>query len=640
MCGIAGFFSRKVNAEEAQKILSTMAAALRHRGPDGEGQIFDKVAAVGLAHRRLSVLDLRHVADQPMRSPSGRFSIVYNGEIYNHLELRASLELEASEQWKTTSDTETILVCVERYGIHDTLRKLRGMFAFAILDHELQRLYLARDRAGEKPLYYGWVGQDFYFASDLGSIESVARDRLEINREALTLFLRLGFVPGPMSIYKDIFKLPPADFLTFELVHSKQQVASYWSLDLTKPKQDLDLHDQMKVLDSLLRDSVRGQMLSDVELGAFLSGGVDSSLVVSYMQELSSRPIKTYCIGFDQERVNEARYARHVATHFGTEHHELIVKGIDALSIIPEISKIYSEPFADPSQIPTIILSRFAKREVTVALSGDGGDELFGGYPHYTMALKLWALIERIPYSLRQKAGHFAKFIPPGTLEMVGKVLRRIPQFDRVESNLDEKKGQLIRLLRSKTFEELYRRILYPSSVELVLDSCERTTRFLTSPGSSASFLDSMLLEDQRLYLPDDILTKVDRASMSCSLEVRAPMLDYKILEYSWSLPFDLKMRRQQGKFILKELLKTKLPLELVDRPKMGFRSPIKEWMKADLNTWGQDLIGSRRVLEGLGLNPSRIEKVWADFNCSRNDESQLLWNLLMLVSWAHERKL
>ena len=586
MCGLVGFLYNKdaVDSEISSQLLS-MTKSISHRGPDDDGFWIDEKSRVALGHRRLSVLDLSSAGHQPMHSKSGRYVIAFNGEIYNHLNLRKTLDSVSDNviEWIGHSDTETLLSCFETWGIDATLEKISGMFSIALYDTEHDCLYLIRDRMGEKPLYYGWSGDVFLFSSELKPLKKFHGFSGEIDRNVLALFLKYDYVPSPYSIYKGIKKLPQGSYVKISMANNSwsrkyiQGPNYYWSMsDIAQSGKGAKRFegsdkDAIQKLDDLLSKSIKQQMISDVPLGAFLSGGVDSSVVASLMQKQSNKKIKTFTIGFKEKQYNEAEYAKKVAQHLGTDHTELYITPEQAIDVISRLPKIYDEPFADSSQIPTFLVSEMTKQHVTVSLSGDGGDELFGGYNRYFMANRAWTKIQKIPLTIRKLISQGITLLSPNTWDcLINSAFKILPSSFKM-SHPGDKIYKLSRMLTSSNIYDVYDGLVshWSNSFEVVIDSKKRTNKV----NKNIDFLhpeDEMMFLDSITYLPDDILVKVDRAAMSVSLETRAPFLDKNIVEFAWQLPFNMKIRNSQGKWILRKVLDRYVPNELVDRPKMG----------------------------------------------------------------------
>jgi len=642
MCGIVGFWS--VSQEIDSGIADRMALSIEKRGPDDAGVWADRSVGLALAHRRLSILDLSPAGHQPMVSPCGRYVLVYNGEIYNHLDLRRDLESEGGHfAWKGHSDTETLLAALRHWGVESALRRCNGMFAFALWDERERMLYLARDRMGEKPLYYGRNGGTFLFASELKAMTIFPGWQGEVNRDALALYLRHNYVPSPWSIYRGIFKLPPAHFMTIR--EGGQQVGvpvCYWSLpDIASDgvRQTGDFSTLTDELDILLRQAVGSRMMSDVPLGAFLSGGFDSTMVVAQMQAQSTRPVKTFSIGFHEEGHNEAKYAKAVATHLGTDHTELYVSPEEAMSVIPRLPEIYDEPFADSSQIPTFLVSQLAQRHVTVSLSGDGGDELFCGYNRYALGYGIWSKLRLLPAPLRQALGWAMDHAP---LQGLARLQRLLPK--RMQAaNLPDQLPKLAQVLCHREGESFYRDLIshWKHPDQVVLGAKEPET-ILSQPGRLANLPDlrnRMMLLDMLTYLPDDILTKVDRASMAVSLEARVPLLDHRLVEFAWRIPLEYKVHSGQGKWLFRQVLYRYVPQNLMERPKMGFGVPIEHWLRGPLRDWAEELLDEKRLREEAFFDPAPIRRKWSEHVTGKRRWHYYLWDVLMFQAWLDRWK-
>ncbi|MDR1452314.1 MAG: asparagine synthase (glutamine-hydrolyzing) [Helicobacteraceae bacterium] len=612
MCGIAGYVGGVVSENIARK----MSDAIISRGPDDSGVWIDQAGGAALAHRRLSVVDLSDAGKQPTISANDRFVVVYNGEIYNHLDLRASLEAN----WRGHSDTETLIEAIAAWGVEDALKKCVGMFAFALWDRAEKTLTLARDRFGEKPLYYGFAGETFLFGSELKALRAHPSFNGAINRDALALFVRRGYINAPHSIYKGIKKLRPARYLT--LKNGGLSEKEYWNvleIAAKPPKDDYGDAEAIDDLDFMLRRSIKAQMVADVPLGAFLSGGIDSSAVVSLMQAQSSRPVKTFAIGFDSQEYNEAAHALLVAKRLQTDHTELYLTGADALAVVPKLPALYDEPFGDSSQIPTYLVAEMTRRHVTVALSGDGGDELFLGYDRYFLA-------ERI----RKKIG----WIPAVLRAILKKPLLASRRFGKIGDRL----SKLSEIVAFKNDEELY---LYLTSSfkrpsEIALGASEPPPIGAAAIGD---FCRKMRYLDQVDYLSGDILVKVDRAAMGVSLETRAPMLDHRLAEFAWSLPRRFLERDGKSKWLLRQVLYRYVPKEIIDRPKMGFGAPIDLWLREELKDWADDLLNVDRLKREGFFNPAPIAQKWREHRSGERRWHYYLWNILQFQSWLDSVK-
>lgn len=627
MCGIAGIFKEtSFLSEWAEEIVVRMANAILHRGPDDSGVWVDGEAGIALAHRRLSILDLTPAGHQPMVSPSGRHVIVFNGEIYNHPAIRKRLEQgRMISEWRGHSDTETLLVAIESWGVANTLKECSGMFAFALWDRQQRQLTLGRDRIGEKPLYYGMQGGSLLFASELKAIRQAPGFKGDVDTDVLALYFKYNAVPDPYCIYKGFHKLQPGHTLTVNAQDiAKNEIPqsySYWSLqdayqrgsDNPFTGSDIEAVDELQ---RLFVTSVREQSLADVPLGAFLSGGVDSSAVVALMQSQSSQKVKTFTIGFTDKAFNEAEYARDVAMHLGTDHHELYITPKQALDVIPKLSEIYDEPFADSSQIPTHLVSQLARQHVTVSLSGDGGDELFCGYTRYRNASAHWGKVCRIPYVVRKLLAETASSVLPdaeGKNEFLARKVKAFAQKDLV------------------------------SFYNVIVSQCLDSTKFvpgsydLTSWYSRNGFgheMSALMANDILGYLPTDILVKVDRAAMHVSLETRVPLLDYRIVEFAQSLPESMKIRGVESKWILRQLLYRHVPRKLIERPKMGFGVPISSWLRGPLKEWADDLLSLPSFRRSGLLNEKEISRKWVEHRSGIRDWSGQLWMVLMFLAW------
>lgn len=617
-----------------------MTSTLRHRGPDDGGVWADAARGVALGSRRLAVIDLSPSGHQPMVGMNGRLVLTYNGEIYNFVRIRRALEGEGC-RFRGHSDTEVLLEATARWGLHETLRRSEGMFALALWDAASGCLHLARDRLGEKPLYYGWLGNTFVFGSELKVLAAHPDWKPEVDRQALLDFFRLGYTPAPRSIYAGIHKLLPGTTVSLDVSNGHlREPESYWSLvdaampgrrTVRKPEEAVD------ALEDILSDAVASRMVADVPVGAFLSGGVDSSLVVALMQRSSSRAVRTFTVGFDDPSYDESADAARVAHHLGTEHAELRLTAADALAVVPELPSIYDEPFADWSQIPTLLVSRFARQQVTVALSGDGGDELFGGYNRYSLGLALWARMTSVPLPARRALSRLIAALPTASLDpalrLVGRALPPRLQV-RTPGNKLRKLGEALPVA---SLDELHSTLvaLWRDPAELVLGSSgvvfEATS---LAPEMLVEPVERMMFSDTVRYLPDDILVKLDRASMAVSLEARVPLLDRRVVEYAWTLPPDQRLRAGVGKWILRQVLHRYVPAELVDRPKMGFGLPLGDWLRGPLRDWAASLLDPRRIADEGYLASEVVERIWKIHQSGRQDQEHLLWSVLAFEAW------
>ncbi|CAL1239096.1 asparagine synthase (glutamine-hydrolyzing) [Candidatus Methylocalor cossyra] len=667
MCGIAGFLDRSEStpAETLAELAGRMAATLSHRGPDDHGVWTDPLSYVALGHRRLAILDLSAAGHQPMVSRSGRYVVAFNGEIYNHWDIRRELEAGVAAPqhplfdppyrgtalpvpsetpgWRGHSDTETLLAAVEAFGVGEALKKFVGMFAFALWDRHDKVLYLARDRLGEKPLYYGWQGEMLLFGSELKALKSHPSFCAEIDRQALILLLRHNYIPGPFTIYQGIRKLPPGTFVAFGPHRRDSHPVSYWTA------RDAALHGQLQPftgteqeaveqLESLLRQAVTGQMVADVPLGAFLSGGFDSTTVVALMQAQAAQPVKTFTIGFHEQGYDEAGHARAVAEHLGTEHTELYLTAEEAMAVIPRLPALYDEPFADSSQIPTFLVSQLARRHVTVSLSGDGGDELFGGYNRYFWATRLWQRIGSLPHGIRAAVAGLLTIVPPrrwdGLFRTLGFLLPAALRY----ACPGDKLHKLASLLGAHSPEDIYFNLIsHWKEPARVVHGAEEPTTVLSDPlqwPELRDFQHRMMFLDMVSYLPDDILVKVDRAAMGVSLETRVPLLDHRVVEFAWRLPLALKVRDGRGKWVLRQVLYRHVPRELMERPKMGFGVPIDVWLRGPLRDWAEALIERSRLKREGYFDPTPVQDRWQQHLSGRRNWSYYLWTVLMFQAW------
>jgi len=654
MCGLSGFLqSGGFDASAAQASVRCMADALRHRGPDDAGVWVDAAVGVALGHRRLSILDLSPAGQQPMVSACGHYVVAYNGEIYNHLELRAELQAQgAAPPWRGHSDTETLLAAVAAWGVEAALKRCVGMFAWALWDRQLRQLTLARDRMGEKPLYYGWQGGVLLFGSELKALRAHPGFCTEVDRNVLALYLRHAYVPGPYSIYQGIYKLPAGAYLTLD---AQAQPASalpsprcYWrawdaASAAAEPGPELDDATALTELEALLNQSIAGQRVADVPLGAFLSGGIDSSLVVALMQAQSSQPVQTFTIGFHEPGYNEAEHALAVARHLGTRHTELYLTPEPALAAIARLPELYDEPFADSSQIPTFLVAQLARQHVTVSLSGDGGDELFGGYNRYLWAARIWRQLGRVPHPARSLAARGLTGISPAAWSRAFALTAPLlPQRLRL-ANPGDKLHKLAQMLGARTPEQVYLYLVsqVQNPAAWIAGATEPPT-VLTDPAQCPALSDfesRMMYLDQMSYLPDDILVKVDRAAMGVSLETRVPLLDHRLVEFAWRLPLHQKIRHGQGKWLLRQLLYRHVPRVLIERPKMGFGIPLDVWLRGPLRDWAEDLLNEQRLLQEGYFNPRPIRTQWQEHLSGQRNWAYSLWPVLMFQGWLGSLK-
>lgn len=654
MCGITGFLTT-TRSDSPETTLSRMADAIRHRGPDDSGLWLDRAAGIGLAHRRLSIVDLSLAGHQPMMSSFGRYQIVFNGEIYNHLDLRAALKkTEVSDTapppWRGHSDTETLLAGIEAWGLEATLRKTIGMFAIALWDKETRTLSLARDRLGEKPLYYGWQGtgneRTFLFGSELKALRVHPAFNADIDRNALCLLMRHNYIPAPHSIYQGITKVEAGTVLTVSLEQQEPKISRYWSAAKIAvagcvtpfrgtPTQAID------ALEVLLKSAVQQQMMSDVPLGAFLSGGIDSTTIVALMQSQSRRPVKTFTIGFNEEGYNEALHAKAVASYLGTDHTEMYVSPQQALDVIPLLPSLYCEPFSDASQIPTFLVSQLARQQVTVSLSGDAGDELFCGYNRYMLTSRLWAKLSVLPISSRRLVSRVLAALPPSSWNaLLRPVQGFLPKSMRL-ANLGDKLHKAADVLDAADVEALYLGLVshWNDPAAVVIGGTEPLT-LLAGNSMLLEGLDDiqrMMVLDTLTYLPDDILVKLDRAAMGVSLEGRVPFLDHRVVEFAWTLPQSIKLRDGVGKWVLRQVLHRHVPKELTERPKMGFGVPIGDWLRGPLRDWAEALLNEVRLQNEGYFHPEPIRKKWAEHLSGERNWQHHLWDVLMFQAWLEE---
>lgn len=649
MCGIAGLLNKQL-AKDNKAVITRMLSSIAYRGPDACGEWVDEAAGVALGHVRLSILDLSEAGSQPMLSASGRYVIVFNGEIYNHLEIRARIDQTlAPVSWRGHSDTETLLAAIDCWGLEKALQQCVGMFAIAVWDKQNQTLSLARDRFGEKPVYYSWQKGEFAFASEIKALRQLPAFNACVDSDALSLLLHDGYISAPYTIYKDVFKLLPGHVLCITQADITAQRLSdaypYWALESAVARGvetpfSGSVQDAVSELSGRLSQAVKGQMLSDVPLGAFLSGGVDSSLIVSLMQSQSMSPVKTFAMGFADPAYDESKYAREVAQHLGTEHTEWIVSPEEALAVIPLLPKIYDEPFADVSAIPTCILSRVAREKVAVSLSGDAGDELFAGYNRYLGAAKTWNKVSKVPRGARSLLSSTALALEPTTWDAfaykLNHCLPKRMQYKAVGGKLHRLAKAAQAQNPSEFYEYLTAKWRDPKSVlrQGQLPAARGTQFFVQDETLS---LEAMMLADTVQYLPDDILVKVDRASMAVSLETRVPMLDHRLVEFAWSLPMSMKVHGGTGKWILKEVLNQYVPKALIDRPKMGFDVPIDRWLRGPLRDWAESLL-DERVLEQQGFFDAKLVRtLWAAHVSGKKSHHHELWPILMFQAWHNE---
>ena len=647
MCGIAGYLRAPGHIDaDAPSHVIRMCDQIRSRGPDDCGVWSDPHSSVALGHRRLSIVDLSPAGHQPMASACGRYVVVFNGEIYNHLALRAELP---GWRWRGHSDTETLLACMSHYGVVATLERLVGMFAFAVWDQQARRLTLARDRMGEKPLYVGTLPcGDFVFASELKALRAHPRWSGDIDREALTLLLRHNCIPAPRSIYRNIRKLRPGGWLVVD-ADGRQEEGIYWNLakvagQARRASHELDDGQATDRLEQLLSQSVEGQMVADVPLGAFLSGGVDSSVIVALMARQSTQKVRTFSIGFDEAGFDEGVHAKAVARHLGTDHTELYVTAADALNVIPRLPSLYDEPFADSSQIPTFLVCEMARRHVKVSLSGDGGDELFAGYTRYRIAQDVWGKLSMLPLALRRGLSKAILAVPPGAWHTAAIApMALLPRHRRVGNVGDKLHKFAASILAADDLGVMYRALVshWNDPAAVVLGAVEPAT-LLQDPAVQDVFSDAverMCLTDQLTYLPDDILVKVDRAAMGVSLETRVPLLDHRLVEFAWQVPMHQKIRGGQTKWLLRQVLYRHVPRHLIERPKQGFGVPLDQWLRGPLRAWAESLLDENRLRQEGFLSPLVIRKAWARHLHGNIANGHRLWSVLMFQAWLDNER-
>ncbi len=640
MCGIVGILLAPHAADPHRlSAIESMASTLRHRGPDGSGVWFDAVAGIALGHRRLAILDLSKSGHQPMVSHGGNLVMTFNGEVYNHAGLRADLEMRG-ERFRGSSDTEVMLSVFESFGVEPALKLFGGMFALGLWDRERRVLHLARDRIGKKPLYVAFTPGALLFASELRALGAFPGFVPRVEPAAIAKLLQFGFVPDDLCVWKNVFKLPPgtvlsvrADALT-DYEDLRARVSPWWSLaevveDGQRNPIRLEADELEDELDNILRASVRERMVADVPLGAFLSGGIDSTSVVALMQAQSPRPIRTFTIGFAESGYDEAAHAARIARHFGTEHTEFRLTPAEALAVIPDLPHVWDEPFADESQIPTLLLARLARQHVTVALSGDGGDECFGGYPRYFFASGAVPLF-MLPAAPRRLVASLLMRLSP---ERWRRLVDALPLPRRISARLGgDNQQKLAAVLVAEDEDDLY---------EGMMTVGDSTTGRAGAPGGPnlPDLVSGLMYRDMRVYLPGDILVKLDRASMATSLEARCPLLDHRVVEFAWRLPTAFKVRGGEGKWLLRRVLARYLPKPLLERPKQGFNVPIGAWLAGPLRDWAEDLLGRTQFsAEGL-LDCDRAQRCWQDHLSGRRDRSRELWTILMVQAWLEARR-
>lgn len=661
MCGITGFIG--CQKHHLQDIIQAMTDQISHRGPDDAGIWCDGENGLAFGHRRLSIIDLSPLGHQPMHSASERYTIIFNGEIYNYQSIRSSL-IEKGHTFKGESDTEVMLAAFEEWSLEDAVKMFNGMFAFALWDNSEKLLHLVRDRIGIKPLYYGWQKDTFFFGSELKSFRPHSDFLGDINRDALALMMRHNYIPAPYSIYQGIYKLPPGCIFSLKLNEvtrvrdsfspypngpdSSSRPKAYWSARSVvesgiRNRFQGTPEEAQQILEEALMKSVKRRMISDVPLGAFLSGGVDSSTVVALMQAQSSIPIKTFSIGFYEDEYNEAQYAKKVAEHLGTDHTELYLPAKDAMDVIPLLPTLYDEPFSDSSQIPTYLVSKLARQHVTVSLSGDGGDELFCGYGRYLWAKPAWRMLKNTPSLLKKSVASGITLLTPDMWDAIYKVVDPLlPQSYRVKA-VGYKAHKLAELMQIDIVENFYTRLVshWDRPESLVLHSKEPVT-FLTDSQNwfkDIDYMEEMMFLDLITYLPDDILVKVDRASMGVSLEARVPLLDHEVVELAWTLPHSMKLNNKVSKHILRNILYKYVPKHLIERPKMGFGIPMNHWLKKPLRDWAESLLNQERLENEGFFDSNLVRKYWNDHLEGKGNWQNYLWDVLMFQAWLENTR-
>ena len=645
MCGIAGAVEKNNTREKWRDILFAMGKSIEHRGPDDSGIWFDEKAGVGFAHQRLSIIDLSEHGKQPMISKSGRFVIAYNGEIYNFLHIKDMLS-SYSIPWQGGSDTEVVLAAIDIWGLEKAIEKFIGMFAFALFDKQEQKIFLVRDRLGIKPLYYSIFPQKIIFGSELKPIKLYPGFEKQINRDVLALFLRHNYIPAPYSIYKNTYKLTPGSILEICLKSFDIKENTFWSAKdqalkgQNKPYQ-LDESNAVKDLESLLLHAVKIRMISDVPLGAFLSGGIDSTTITAMMQSLSSTPVRTFSIGFHEKEYNESQHARAIARYLGTDHTELIVTPEQLLDVVPKISSIFDEPFSDSSQIPTYLLASLTREHVTVSLSGDGGDELFGGYLRYNLGHDLWKKIGWLPVVMRNFLAGFIEIIPMGLLDKYGQNITKTAGRYSASGTAGAKVQALAEILAASDFKDLYKRLVshwkFPDAIVIASKEAASLFDFSKDLDRFHDLYHRMMFLDLVTYLPDDILTKLDRTTMAVSLEARVPVLDHRVVEFAWKLPLSMKVKEQDNKWILKQVLYKYVPEELVNRPKMGFGIPIDQWLRSSLRDWAESLLDESTLKQEGFFNSEMIRRKLDEHVKGIRNWHYYLWDILMFQEWLHK---
>ncbi len=648
MCGFAGYLDPRLeDGEDAMRArAAAMAECLRHRGPDDSGSWADPAAGLALGFRRLSIIDLSAAGHQPMVSADGRYVMVYNGEVYNFAALRRELEA-LGRRFRGNSDSEVVLEAIAQWGLEPALERFVGMFALALWDREQRELRLVRDRLGIKPLYYGWAGGVFLFASEPAALRAHPAFEAGIDREALALYLLRACVPAPRSMWAGMRQLAPGHLVALRAgERSLPEPEPYWSLreTLALARQNPfrgSLDEATEALEEHLTAAVAERLVSDVPLGVFLSGGIDSSTVTALMCKTASGPVRSFSIGFNEADYDEAVDARLVAEHLGTEHHELILEPADALAVIPDLARIFDEPFADSSQIPTYLVSRMARQHVTVCLSGDGGDETFGGYNRYLWCDAVWRRTGHWPMTLRRGLGGAFRLLSPGAWDGLFAALGPVLPAALRQRNPGDKLHKLAAVMAADGIEAMYKGVVdHWPDVGRLMPGASEPASLLSQPENWAElpdFVQQMMYLDAMSYLPDDILTKVDRASMAVSLEARVPLIDHRVVAFAWSLPLEHRVGAGQGKRVLRRLLDRHVPRRLVERPKMGFAIPLQAWLRGPLREWAEELLAEPALVEGGYLDPAPIRELWRQHLGGRRNWQHQLWDVLMFQAWRRE---
>ena len=642
MCGISGIYSLGKSFDSLKNIAFSMSKSMTHRGPDDEGLWLDKGSNLALSHRRLSIIDTSDRGHQPMTSKCGRYTIVFNGEIYNHNILRKKLQDKLNAKWYGGSDTEVLLLAIASWGLKSALKESEGMFALALWDSTEKKLFLARDRFGEKPLYYGNIGKDFVFGSELKALRSHPEFNNDIERSSISSFLQYSYIPSPKSIYKNIYKLPPAQILSINLKSGQKQMTSYWSLNNNfENKHNNEVLDREVLLGELklkLDSAISDQMVADVPVGAFLSGGIDSSLIAALMQQQSSKPIHTFSIGFSESKYDESFYASEVSRHLETKHTELIVSPKELLDVVPQLPILYDEPFGDSSQVPTFLLSKLARSDVKVALSGDGGDEVFGGYNRYLWSQNIWGRMRMLPIWFRRSLGYILSLPTEQRWNQIYFLLEFIIPVRYRMRLPGEKMKKIAFSLSTLSIEDLYECLtsLWIDAEKIVINPDISNKSILDIEGNTIA--EKMMFLDLGIYLPGDILTKVDRAAMGVGLETRIPFLNHKVVEFAWNMPLDMKINNGESKWALRRILENYIPSKLINRPKMGFGIPIDKWLRGPLLDWSKDLLNEDLIKKDGYFEYEEIQKIYLEHQSGKHNHHHKLWNILMFQMWLHNK--